>query len=166
MASKKEDCVICRKGFVDGTDKVEVGKKGLAFLLEFSKKKDKSDLYDYLTSIANSENCKIKLHKNCTRDYTNKRRSIDLSDKGEDKSPPKRLPSHAAHFDWKTKSFFCAETVDERHPEIPTRTASGKIFNTFEIFRLPPENTIILLSDGGKRMPTKSQCGCQVCVKA
>ena len=53
------------------------------------KKRDDSDLYDYLASIANSENCKIKVHKNCRQDYTNKRHSIDLSDKGEDKSPPK-----------------------------------------------------------------------------
>ena len=106
MASKKEDCVICHKEFVDGADKVEVGKKGLATLIEFSKKRDDSDLYDYLTSIANSENCKIKVHKNCRWDYTNKRRSIDLSDKGEGKSPPKRLWSHAAQFDWKTKCFF------------------------------------------------------------
>ena len=124
MASKKKDCVICHKEFVDGADKVEVGKKGLSTLIEFSKKTDDSDLYDYLTSIANSENCKIKVHKNYWRDYTNKRHSIDLSDKGEDKSPPKRLQSHAAQFDRKTKCFFFAETVDERHPEIPTRTAS------------------------------------------
>ena len=72
------------------------------------------DLNDYLTAIANSENCKIKVHKNCRRDYTNKRRSIDLSDKGEDKSPSERLRSHAVQLDWKTKCFFCAETVDER----------------------------------------------------
>ena len=30
----------------------------------------------------------------------------------------------------------------------------GEIFKTFEIFRLPPGSTVILLSDGGKRMPT------------
>ena len=65
MASKKEDCVIYHKEFVDGADKVEVGKKGLATLIEFNKKRNDSDLYDYLTSIANSENCKIKVHKNC-----------------------------------------------------------------------------------------------------
>ena len=38
MASKKEDCVICHKKFVDGADKAEVGKRGLATLIEFSKK--------------------------------------------------------------------------------------------------------------------------------
>ena len=27
---------------------------------------------------------------------------------------------------------------------------------------LPPGKTLILLSEGGKRMPTKSLCGCQV----
>ena len=31
---------------------------------------------------------------------------------------------------------------------------------------LPPENAVILLSNGGKRMLTKAQRGCQVCIKA
>ena len=105
MASKKEDRVICHKEFVDGADKVEVGKKGLATLIEFNKKRNDSNLYDDLTSIAKSENCKIKVHKNCRQDYANKRRSIDLSDKREEKSPPKR--SHAAKFAWKTMFFLC-----------------------------------------------------------
>ena len=44
MASKKEDCVICHKEFVDGADEVEVGKKVLATLTVFSRKRDDSRL--------------------------------------------------------------------------------------------------------------------------
>ena len=41
----------------------------------------------------------------------------------------------------------------------------GEIFKTFEIFMLPPGNTVILLYDGGKRVATKARCGCQFASK-
>ena len=49
----------------------------------------------------------------------------------------------------------------------PSGTARNRreIFKAFESFMLPPGNTVILLYDGSKRMPTKARCGCQVCVE-
>ena len=121
MASKKEDCVICHKEFVDRADKVEVGKKGLATLIEFSQKRDDSDFYDYLTSIANSENCYTNIVGRTmqTNDVVliiQIREKINHRLKGY---------SHMLHdFIGKQNVFFCAETADELHLEIPTRTAS------------------------------------------
>ena len=50
----------------------------------------------------------------------------------------------------------------------PSGTARNReeIFETFEIFMLPPGNTLIPLYDGGKRVATKSRCGCQVRIYA
>ena len=120
------DCAICHQKLEDGSGSTEVGRKGLTTLIEFSKRREDTELHAHLTTVANSDNCAIKLHKNCRRDYTNKRRSIEISQKEQDDSLPKRLRSTNAQcdFNWQTKCFFCAKTVDERHPHIPTRTAS------------------------------------------
>ena len=45
-------------------------------------------------------------------------------------------------------------------PRLRRLRRRGEILKTFEIFRLPPGSTVILLSEGGKWMPTN--CGVDV----
>ena len=99
------DCAICHQKLEDGSGSTEVGRKGLTTLIEFSKRREDTELHAHLTTVANSDNCAIKLHKNCRRDYTNKRRSIEISQKEQDDSLPKRLRSTNAQcdFNWQTK---------------------------------------------------------------
>ena len=77
-------------------------------------------------------------------------------------------PSHSVLMKKKTDKLIWESIPWYLRPSL-TQRKRGEIFKTFEIFMLPPGNTVTLFSDGGRRMSTKSRCGwcgCQVCIKA
>jgi len=120
----EEHCVICHCGF-DPLDypSIEVGKKGIESLIKFSKRRNYKKLRSYLSkTIKNNEEMdiqqKIFVHKNCRRDFTDIKRSFQIS------APPKRgstkrLRSSMSPFSWKENCFLCCRIAidDEKHPD-------------------------------------------------
>ena len=73
-------------------------------------------------------------------------------------------PARAIPLWWKETEKLVEEPIPWYLRPSGTVRNREEIFKTFEIFMLPPGNTVILLYDGGKRVATKARCGCQVCI--
>lgn len=116
----EECCVVCKLGFHNETP-TTVSEKGIKSLISFSKERRCFELHAHLTECINSMPLrKVLVHKNCRRDFTNKRRSVRLSSTDGNEVPqPKRLRSSISSFNWKENCIFCGEFAkfDSRHPE-------------------------------------------------
>ena len=86
---KKENCVICLKGFKAETPPTKVGEKGLLTLIEFSKQSNYTQLEQYLKMLEKKE---VLVHKKYRRDFHDIKRFLQCSDVTTSK-PKKLRPS-------------------------------------------------------------------------
>ena len=118
-SSFEEDrCVICKLGFQN--DKATtVSEKGMMSLSSFSEERGCLDLHSHLTECINKIPIgKVLVHKNCHRDFTNRRRWFSTSE--DDQLPQaKRLRSSMLSFNWKNNCMLCGKFAefDTHHPE-------------------------------------------------
>lgn len=111
---------MCKYG--DGeTPLVKVTKKGLETLIEFSQKRSCIQLTDYLKRQHNIKpGGKISIHKDCRRDFTDKKRTSSINTEAPDDSPcSKRMRSNETPFNFKEDCFLCGNnaTIDIRHAD-------------------------------------------------
>ena len=91
---KKENCVICLKGFIAEIPPTKVRK---------SKRRNYTQLEQYRKMLEKKE---VLVHKKCSRDFTDIKRSLQCSDVTTSK--PKKLRSSMKPFSWKKCCFLCS----------------------------------------------------------
>ena len=101
---KKENCVICLKEFSAENPPTKVGERGLSTLIDFSERRNRTTLKQYLNKLQKEE---VLVHKNCRRDFTDIKRSLPCSEIKS--SNPKKLRSSMEPFLWKTCCFLCSK---------------------------------------------------------
>ena len=112
--------VICCAQLVQDEDDVSVVSRGKNTLIDFSSKYGDSELLNYLLSDSEI----IKVHNECRKNYTSKRRLEQLikrphSDNETEVVQSKSLRSCSNLFDWKRQCFFCCKLCveDDKHPD-------------------------------------------------
>ena len=119
---EEDSCVICRVQIDINAKRQlwsEVGEVGLQSLLTYSELRRDNDLHDYLLSKPVS----VKVHSDCRKRYTSKRRLEQqlMTSESPDRVVPKKLlrSSIPLPFSWKDHCVLCGqETVfDPKNPK-------------------------------------------------
>ncbi len=112
----EDRCVICKLGF-EIENAINVTKKGVLNLINYSEKRGKSELYTYLNEcISKVPNGTVLVHQKCRRDFTDPKRGIH-SNAGEPSA--KRLRCDSLPFNWKEDRMLCGKSAafDSHHPD-------------------------------------------------
>ena len=76
---EENSCVICRESF-ENSKAIRVSEKDMISLISFSKERGNSELHNHLSEcISKTPIGKVLVHKDCHRDFTNKRRVSSLT---------------------------------------------------------------------------------------
>ena len=113
----EEKCVICLQIFSAEFPPIQVGKKGLDTLINYSERRNFMNLKNYLIKKCSCEEVKVLVHKNCRRDFTDIKRALQITEQTPQQS--KRLRSSMEPFHWKTNCFLCTKEaiIDRKHPD-------------------------------------------------
>ena len=120
-AHESERCVICHNGFAfEDNSKVCVGEKGISSLLNYCEIRENTIIAARIKNRVES-NWSIYVHKNCRRDFTDKKRSFKKLEEKKKCDEPKRklLRSSIETCDLKSQCFLCGQQimVDPKNPE-------------------------------------------------
>ena len=92
----EEKCVICLQIFSAEFPPIQVGKKGLDTLINYSERRNFMNLKNYLIKKCSCEEVKVLVHKNCRRDFTDIKRALQITEQTPQQS--KRLRSSMEPF--------------------------------------------------------------------
>ena len=122
------------KEFIAEIPPTKIGEKGLLTLIEFSKRRNYTQLEQYLKKFGKKKFLSMKKIFNCRRDFTDIKISLQYS--SVTTSKPKKLRSSMEQFSWKTCCFLCSKKAerDENHPN------RKQIFN---VTLIPFQNQIL-----------------------
>ena len=111
---KKENSVICLKGFIAEIPSTKAGEKGLLTSLEFSKRCNYKKLEQYQKSLKKKE---VLVHKKCPRDFTDIKRSLQYSDVTTSKPKKSKIQYETIFMENVLLFMFQRSRCDDKHPK-------------------------------------------------